>query len=675
MATTSTSTTTIRRKPVPSPLVLSDDSSSRLNSGSAASPSSPPPAYDSVQPARRSGPRSLTVSGRNGRDINGSKERDINGSKERDINGSKARDINGSKARDINGSKERDINGSKDRGIPVYQSGRVQPVKTDEDTLSPAGSSRTRSEALGSAFKQAFGEARYIAGGLVAHPHESNKHYSIQRHSHSLVYYSGHYTSLELTVYADQPLPADRTYWLQRKGFSGHSGLAIGAWRGAHGSWVNVTPAVQASPDQIKPGDERAYQRDIARFLQRATKQTRNHVPRETCILRIPCEAQDGYLRVVLCAGEGGKKTLCSSPVFRLFSTSTDSSTIRGASLRTLPLEMGIKVGSMIANTAARSAATATAAPLVSSVSSAKQYVGGQVTGVLQPTFLQQEAATMLYDQAVTSATDKVGELEGQAEEARESRYQVVDPVTGDLVSPLQPAVVGDDSGPAPPFPVRFHGTVVRGRTGLTGHELGIPTADLAYVDSDITLRYRGVYLGWAAISRPKATTKTTKRDDDEIILDDEWHEALIYIAPRHIDASAGKAQGVVEKKTVQVQILHDFEGATFFDARVSLIMMALLRPVSPQHEERLEKRQAALTRDAACAAASLARPEWTADAVLSRINEAKSSRSMSERYVGLREGAQKSIDKVPLHKLGVRTDGHQMRDRLIGNGGVWIKR
>ncbi|RMZ77663.1 hypothetical protein DV738_g4261, partial [Chaetothyriales sp. CBS 135597] len=548
-----------------------------------------------------------------------------------------------------------------------------QPVRIDEDALSPVDSSRTRSDALGSAFKYAVGEARYIAGGLVAHPHESNKHYSIQRHSHSLVYYSGHYTSLELTVYADQPLPADRTYWLQRKGFSGHSGLAIGAWRGAHGSWVNVTPAVQATPDQIKPADERAYQRDIARFLQRATKQTRSHVPRETCILRIPCEAQDGYLRVVLCAGEGGKKALCSSPVFRLFSTSTDSSTIRGASLRTLPLEMGIKVGSLIANTAVRSTAAATAAPLVSTVSSAKQYVGGQVTGVLQPSFLQQEAATMLYDQATSSVTDKVSELEDQAQDARECKYQAAsaDHVASDL---HHPALVGDDSGPAKPFPVRFHGTVVRGMTGRTGRELGIPTADLAHVDSDITLRYRGVYIGWAAISPPKAA-KTTKPDDD-LVFDGEWHEAVIYIGPRRIDASAGKAQGVVEKKTVQVQILHDFDGATFFDARVSLLLMAFLHPVSQQEEgEKLETRQAVFDRDAACAMASLARPEWTTEAVISKSKEAKSSRSISERYVGLRQGAQKSIDKVPLHKLGVRTDGHQLRDRLIGNGGVYIKR
>ncbi|SLM38903.1 riboflavin kinase [Lasallia pustulata] len=64
-----------------------------------------------------------------------------------------------------------------------------------------------------------------------------------------------------------------------------------------------------------------------------------------------------------MCSGEDGKKLLCSSPLFRLFSTSKESSSIRGASLRTLPLEVGIKVGSIVANNAARAAVVATAGP------------------------------------------------------------------------------------------------------------------------------------------------------------------------------------------------------------------------------------------------------------------------------------------------------------------------
>ncbi|RMZ91902.1 hypothetical protein DV736_g873, partial [Chaetothyriales sp. CBS 134916] len=663
----------IRRKPVPSPLALSDlphHHSSHLGSGLVESPSSTsPPDYNSAtlplaQNPGRNGPTSTAVAAQSLRPL----------------------------------TIDDDSPSPADSAI-----GSAHP--TQAASLSPATLIRPTSEVLGSAFKHAFGEARYFAGGLVTHPHESTKHYSIQRHSHSFIYYAGHYTSLALSVFADRPLPPDRSYWLQRKGFSGHSGLTIGALMGAHGSWVDVTPAAQATPGQIKPADERAYQRDIDRFLRRATKKTRNHVPRETCILRIPCEAHDGYLRVVLCAGEGGKKALCPSPVFRLFSTSTDSSTIRGASLKTLPLEMGIKVGSMIANTAARSAVTATAGPLVSS---AKQVVGSQITGLLQPTALEQGAATLLYDQAASSVTDKVDALDAEAQAARESKYKPTYPDTatavaaaaapGDVLA-LQPGVVGDDSGPAKPFPVHFHSTVVRGRTGKSCHELGIPTADLAHFDSDISLRFGGVYIGWAAISLPKATkatkaTKTKQEDaathDDVVhdvvhdVIDDQWHEAIIYITPRHIDGSS-KSRDIVQQKAVQVHILQDFEGATFFGARVSLIMMAFLRPAAAvvdvsQHEKQEEEKelqmhQTAFVRDAACTAASLARPEWTVDAALSRIKEERASRSMSERYVDLREGAQKSIDKVPLHRLGVRTEGHEMRDRLIGNGGVWIKR
>ena len=537
----------------------------------------------------------------------------------------------------------------------------IQPLGTADDSTASVAPTRSKSEVVGSKLKHAYGEVRHFAGGLVTHPHESTKHYSVIRHSHGFLYYSGHYTSLAVSVFADRELPPDRSFWLQRKGFSGNTGLKIGALMGARSGWVDVTPKVQATPDQVKPVDERAYKRDIDRFRRKATKKTASHMPKETCILRIPCEAYDGYLRVVMCTGENGKKTLCSSPLFRLFSTSTESSSIRGASLKTLPIEVGIKLGSIVANNAARAAVVATTGPYVATANS---FIGGQVSRVFQPVgFFQEKVTEMACEKVADAAENKMGELDSQVADARNSSHQMLPDGTQELM--IEPTVIGEDAGPQKPYPVRFHGKVAAG-TGKDTSTLGAPTANLINVDSDISLRYIGVYFGWAAVHLPK-------KMQEELLIDDDWHEAIIYVIPR-ADVSAS----TVQEKTVKVHILQDFDNTKFFDVKVSVIMMGFLRLVdASQHakDEELEIKHANLLRDTACTTASLARPEWAADTTLARIKSEASDRTLTERYVDMRRSTQTPIEKMPMHKLGVRTDGHSMRDRLIGNGGVWIKR
>jgi hypothetical protein len=185
-------------------------------------------------------------------------------------------------------------------------------------------------------------------------------------------------------------------------------------------------------------------------------------------------------------------------------------------------------------------------------------------------------------------------------------------------------------------------------------------------VDSDITLRYSGVYFGWSSVSLPK-------QYQDMALLDEDWHESLIYIAPLPTSSAS-----VIQKKTIKVHILTDFDGVKCFDAKLSVMMMGFLRPIDTSTHgvsEDLEIAQAHFLQDSTCAVASLARPDWVADATLARVKSAASERTMGERYVDARAGVQKSVDKVPMHRLGVRTEGAEMRDRLVGRGGVWVKR
>lgn len=528
---------------------------------------------------------------------------------------------------------------------PAVQSGAITPL-TPTTPISPTPSK----------FMSALQDVKHFAGGLIAHPYESTKHYSILRHSSGLVYYSGPTTNLAITIFSDRELPPDRTLWLQRKGFSGKTGLKIGGLLGARSTWINVTPTVKANPDQLDPNDERAWQRDIKKFLKKAPKEIRSHRVRETDILRIPCDADDGYLRVVLCTAEG-KKVLCGSPVFRLASSTTNFSSIRGASLSTMPLEVGVKIGQIVA----RNAVSATLTPLADNARSA---VTGQLSQIYQPGFAAQEAANYAYSSEATRVQERLDNLNQQYDQARDASHDPLEQQPYDALA--RPDIVGADSGPVQPFPVRFHGKVVPG-TGRSKALLNIPTANLSGVPEEILWRYKGAFFGWASISWPKNKGESDKE------VSGEWHKAIIFIS-----TDPDRKRTVVHRNTARVYLLHDFHGVQLIDAKLSVMMMGYLRAMDelgPEQQVDVDAQVFDIYKDIAVTTASLGRPAWTAEATLERIRTASTSRSMTERYVDLRQNTQRQIDRVPVNRLGIRTESAALKDKLIGVGGVWVPR
>lgn len=236
-------------------------------------------------------------------------------------------------------------------GLPVALDVKAVSVSSE----APADAEASRSAKVKNALETAYSDAKHFAGGLISHPHESTRHYSVLRQSLGLVYYRGPMTNVVITILSDRPLPDDRTIWLQRRGFSGSTGLAIGAAFGARNAWIDVTPVTQRTPDQLLKDQERAWQRDISTFSKkvRDLKHLCDHNPRETMVIRIPHAAEDGYFRILVCSS---RKVLCPSPTFRYASTSMDPGSLRGASLLTLSLELGLKVGARMANTAINAA-------------------------------------------------------------------------------------------------------------------------------------------------------------------------------------------------------------------------------------------------------------------------------------------------------------------------------
>ncbi|KAK4114399.1 hypothetical protein N656DRAFT_828141 [Canariomyces notabilis] len=274
------------------------------------------------------------------------------------------------------------------------------PSSTTINSASTFGPSASSTKAF---LQNAFTEARHFAGGLIPQPIESTKHYTILRHSPPLILYRGPSTSVTITIFSspEHLLPADRTLWLQQRGFSGDSGMKVKAFFNATSGWLDVTPSTQLQTQHLKPDTARAWQRDItkaAKALIRENGEAKAHVARETHVLRIPKDAEDGYFRLILCTGGPSaaaagqdannssfkRKVLCSSPIFRVASVSTDSSKFRGASLTTLPLEVGVFVASKVATTAVETYTAPVRQPVQAVVDRARPgFVGAAIGGLV----------------------------------------------------------------------------------------------------------------------------------------------------------------------------------------------------------------------------------------------------------------------------------------------------
>jgi hypothetical protein len=350
----------------------------------------------------------------------------------------------------------------------VYEAINTASSLSPSTSTSNALPSPTSSLSTASSYTQkAYREARHFVGGLIHHPSQNTKHISILRHSHGLVFYHGPTTSIALSIFAAAPLPPTRTLWLQPKGWTGKAGMRARALTGRTATWLDVTPSTRLTAEQLNPHDERAWQRDIASFIKRAAGTARaKHALRETAVVRVPSGAGDGYYRVVLCAGATKREVLCSSPVFRVLSVSTRPGSIRGASLGTLPLEVGARV----LGSSARAAVKASVGNAVAPVAAAVQ----QRVRPYKPSWTTEMAARAAYDLSGMSKR-----VDSDVQDAGVLYDQKRNEAFGKSVYEDLP-----NDGPNAPYPVKFIGNVdCRSRIA---EDFDVPITYLRTVPEDI---------------------------------------------------------------------------------------------------------------------------------------------------------------------------------------------
>ena len=186
------------------------------------------------------------------------------------------------------------------------------------------------------------------------------QNYAVVRHCSPFVYYQRFDTHVAVSLLGREPVGPARRIFLQRRGWR----TALLGWRlggllgGTVGKDVEVTPenecrSLSQVPETALSSRGRSH---IATEIK--DDSVSDLKPLETSVCHIPASAPDGYYRLRVTTSNPSHN-ICSTPVFRLLSSSPDTPSPRGATLAQLPVEFGAKTAVTSVQVAAWSAAYA----------------------------------------------------------------------------------------------------------------------------------------------------------------------------------------------------------------------------------------------------------------------------------------------------------------------------
>jgi hypothetical protein len=311
----------------------------------------------------------------------------------------------------------------------------------------------------------------------------------------------------------------------------------IRARAGFDSSWIDVTPTQQVEAAQVDIRDERAWQRDIKSFEKKKMKGKRKyHALRETLIVRLPAEAGDGYFALVMCADSLGtngdedgrkmkKKIMLTSPTFRLLSTSMSPSSVRGASLSTLPLELG----ALAFATYARTTVGNKIAPVTSAVK-------GQISSYMPSNVSTVAGAAYNYTGASSKLDDMMSNFQNNLLEPPEMDGFLMDS-NGDWDR------VDASQGPRPPYPVDFDAQC---EDYILGEDY-LPIMVLK-VSSTTATKFHGYYFGWVRLLHSKSESS-------------QWVQSLLSAVLPSASKLAKISIANASKKTFSIKLIEDIDG------------------------------------------------------------------------------------------------------------------
>ncbi|EJT80867.1 riboflavin kinase [Gaeumannomyces tritici R3-111a-1] len=139
-----------------------------------------------------------------------------------------------------------------------------------------------------------------------------------------------------------------------------------------------------------------------------------------------------------------------------------------------------------------------------------------------------------------------------------------------------RPLIVGPDSGPEPPYPLKMEGKVISG-FGRGSKELGIPTANLP-VDEAVTPWIAdiksGVYFGWASLDLPASHPQASSSSSSSSSPHSGGGSFSVFPMVMSIGYNPFYKNTV---RSAEVHVLHRFD-ADFYGARMRLLILGFIR-------------------------------------------------------------------------------------------------
>ncbi|CZR52411.1 related to FMN1-Riboflavin kinase [Phialocephala subalpina] len=185
-----------------------------------------------------------------------------------------------------------------------------------------------------------------------------------------------------------------------------------------------------------------------------------------------------------------------------------------------------------------------------------------------------------------------------------------------------RPEIIGEDSGPSAPFPLRMGGKVVKG-FGRGSKELGIPTANLPVEGTPwISDAKSGVYFGWASLLLPSdhpALTSTKPISSTTFPTEVPYPSTSVEL-PTEVKEKGWRVYPMVMSigfnpfygntvRSAEVHVMHGF-GRDFYGCEMRIAIGGFIRP--EYDYESLEKLVEDIKEDIEVTSRSLARPGWS---------------------------------------------------------------
>jgi len=284
-----------------------------------------------------------------------------------------------------------------------------------------------------------------------------------------------------------------------------------------------------------------------------------------------------------------------------------------------------------------------------------------------EPGFLEQKALKLGYN---VTAKQSVDAMLHAHDVQRAAEYDLT-AYDDELAEGLMKAE-GEESGgnvglvPLPPFPIHFASKFAAEMATSDGISDYV-SYQLLTVPDDVMVRHDGRFASWVKPQLEKSISS-------------DWLPAIVsFCSERH---------KVSQRKAVTLTC---FEKLTDSDlpsnTKAEILLMAFLRHNNSTSTSEAPKPLAndtgavntedgdQIVTDITITEAILSLPSFDPETSLEALQSAKVERNFTENMADLRMSGQRIFDRIPAHRLGVRTEGGKLRDAMVGRGGICVRR